>query len=325
MAQFQIEYNTKERGLPTLFQYQYFTIGAKSRKSWDYEHLDEYLLEYTLGIAATVLTEYAANPVVSSLLKELDEVESKFVVSRNDAARYTGKKQYIKCRIPVFVLQRMKKLFVSTLVHDAAGLELPEQAAESMEFLFDTDKKTVTVTKLKLYEPENDPYFQFARNAAASLSVEAIGLDQYTIGNSDGKVKDFYDHVQMSGWKAKRELEKETAIEDKPGIYMLYDANANTFYVGKAIRLKSRIKQHADDPNGNDPIPNFTHYRYSVISGEYYEFLYLIENAAIHDAAWLLEMPAAKRFKPALVKLPAGADLNTCKMVNNVEHQTRKQ
>lgn len=35
---------------------------------------------------------------------------------------------------------------------------------------------------------------------------------------------------------------------------------------------------------GNDPIPDFTHYRYSVISGEHYEFLYLIENAAIHDA-----------------------------------------
>ena len=39
--------------------------------------------------------------------------------------------------------------------------------------------------------------------------------------------------------------------------------------------------QHEKNINGNDPIPEFTHYRYTVISYEYYEFLYLIENAAL--------------------------------------------
>jgi hypothetical protein len=78
---------------------------------------------------------------------------------------------------------------------------------------------------------------------------------------------------------------------------------------------------------GNDPIPSFTHYRYSVISGEYYEFLYLIENAAIHDAAWILNMPKATKFTPSLAEecSKIGISLNDCKLVNTQDHQTRRQ
>lgn len=82
--------------------------------------------------------------------------------------------------------------------------------------------------------------------------------------------------------------------------------------------------------NPNDSIPNFTHYRYTVISYEYYEFLYLIENAAIHDIAWILNMPDAKRCTPSLSEkikktIDSNIKLEDCTMVNNLEYQTKQQ
>ena len=322
MAIFEINYNTAKRGLPTLFKHRYFTVDASQRKTWDYEHLDQYLQTYKLCIDEKLMAQYSEDKTVSMILKDLKDSESEFAVSRNEADRYIGENQYIKCRISVFVLQHLKTLFVSTLVYADAKLQMPVE--ESVNFLFNTEAKTVTITSLTLYQPLDDPFFTYARNAAASLSVKAIGLETYSIDKSDD-VKDFYDRTMMSGWKERKQLQQESSIIDKPGIYMLYDTNANTYYVGKAIRLQERIQQHANNQSLNEPIPNFTHYRYSVISGEYYEFLYLIENAAIHDAAWLLDMPNAKKYKPCLVKKLKEVDLNNCKIVNRLEHQTRKQ
>lgn len=319
MATFEINFNTAERGLPTLFKHRYFTVDASQREKWDYENLDQYLQSYKLCVDKRVMAEYSEDKTVGTALKELEDSESEFVVSRGKSERYGGTNQYIKCRIPVFVLHRLKTLFVSTLVHIDANLKIPE---ESVTFLFDTEAKTVTIIALTMDRPLDNPFFVYARNAVAALSVEAIGLDQYSI-SAGSDVQDFYDRSRMSGWRERGQLRKEASIVDKPGIYMLYDAQANTYYVGKAIRLQERIAQHASNPN--DPIQNFTHYRYSVISGEYYEFLYLIENAAIHDAAWLLDMPSAQKYKPSLTKKLKEADLNHCKMVNRVEHQTRKQ
>jgi len=50
VGKYTIEYNTKERGLPTLFKYQYFTINVDERKNWDYENLPHYLGKYSLKI-----------------------------------------------------------------------------------------------------------------------------------------------------------------------------------------------------------------------------------------------------------------------------------
>lgn len=210
---------------------------------------------------------------------------------------------------------------MSTIVYQAQGVKIPQY--ETIQFTFDTnDGGTVNITDLDVYVPDNNPFYQYAKNAVSSLSVEAIGLKQFSI-EKDNKVKDFYNLIQTTKWKKVALLDKETGIDDKAGVYMLYDENENIFYVGKAIKLKSRIIQHKKNANGNDPIPNFTHYRYSVISGEYYEFLYLIENAAIHDCAWLLDMPKAQKFTPSLAK--SGYGIDKCKMVNTAEHQTRTQ
>ncbi|MCY6356208.1 GIY-YIG nuclease family protein [Clostridium sp. ZS2-4] len=318
MAVFCVNYVMSERGLPTLFQYQYFTVDKKQRNNWDYKKLEQYLTKYKLCIDDSVIEAYKNNAIVLETLEELKEVDSYFIVSNNKGDRYQDEKQYIKCRIPLYVLKCMKKLFISTLVYDASKMEMPEK--ESIHFTFDTDSKTVTVMNLYLYEPKGNPYFTYARNAASSISVEAIGLDQYSVEKSK-EIKDFYDRTQMSAWKELKQLENDKSIVDKAGVYMLYDINKNTFYVGKAKNLGNRILQHRLNPN--DPIPDFTHYRYSVISGEYYEFLYLIENSAIHDIAWIIDMPAAKKYTPSLSKKIN--NINDCKMVNTTEHQTRKQ
>ena len=177
-----------------------------------------------------------------------------------------------------------------------------------------------------MYEPKNNPYFDYARNAVNTLSVEAIGIGDYSI--SEDKVKDFYNWNSISGWKERKTImaaKGEESLEGKAGIYMLYDAVANTFYAGKARNLRERIIQHAKNVVGNDPIPDFTHYRYSLINMEYYELLYLIENAAIHDCAMILDMPKASKLNKALVNVSkkAGAPLETCKIVNTHERQRK--
>ena len=117
----------------------------------------------------------------------------------------------------------------------------------------------------------------------------------------------------------------EESLEGKAGIYMLYDINSNKFYVGKAKNLRERIIQHAKNIVGNDPIPDFTHYRYSLINMEYYELLYLIENAAIHDCAMILNMPKASKFNKPLIHVAkkASLSLENCEMVNTHERQRK--
>ncbi len=320
MAIFELKYNTNEKGLSTLFKYQYFTVDAKERKNWDYSdsNLTQYMGDYKLCIDESLINKYKDNEAVIEILNELTNVDLYFNISRNMAERYFGEKQYIRCRVEYAFLCCLKKLFISTLVYSSIGQKTPE--AESMKFCFDSDAKTVTMSELNLYEPVDNPYFIYARNAVNTLSVEAIGLKQYVSGE-EKEIKDFYDRSRMSKWKERKHLEKDSVISDKAGIYMLYDQNRNHFYVGKAIKLQERMLHHAQ--NASDPIQNFTHYRYSVISGEYYEFLYLIENAAIHDTAWILDMPKAKLYKPSMGTICK--NLNECEMVNTHEHQTKKQ
>lgn len=322
VAIFTVKYDMKKRGLSTLFKHKILTILAEERGNWDYDNLSKYLIDYKFDISPAVMQKYQNDQEVKEILGEMLKDTCFFTIDNNKSKRYCGENQYIKCIIPVYILSFLKKLFISTLVYKAQKMKIPQ--GEAVEFEFDTNKKIVLLSDLQLYKPLNNPFFEYARNAASSMSVEAIGLENYSFDKSEG-VKDFYNVKLMSKWKEVNYLEKEKAIDDKPGVYMLYDENNNTFYVGKAIKLKERIIQH--QKNINDPIPNFTHYRYSVISGEYYEFLFLIENAAIHDSAWILDMPKATNYTPALAEKCSGKgkSLNDCLMVNTQEHQTRKQ
>ena len=64
--------------------------------------------------------------------------------------------------------------------------------------------------------------------------------------------------------------------ECKNVIYMLYDENSQSFYVGKADDLKTRLVQH--QKKNTDPIKNFTHFRYTLLNEEYAQYIYYIEN-----------------------------------------------
>lgn len=322
MSKFTVKYDMDSRGLTTLFSHRLFTINEKARKDWDYEQLESYLISYKLGVSDSLKDRLKGSKVMDILNEMLDQ-ESEFVVKRNKGQRYSGTKQYIKCQVPIYVLDYLKKIFVSTLVYSANKMETKIPQAESITFEFDKDAGKVTITELQLYEPEDNPYYVYARNAVSTLSVEAVGLEQYSISNTD-KVEDFYDWNKVSKWKEREFSGKgnENDIPGQPGVYMLYDAKSNEFYVGKAKDLKQRILQHAKNTQGNDPIPNFTHYRYSVINLEYLQFLYLIENASIHDCAWLLDMPKANKFTPALSK-KIKKSLNDCKVVNTLERQRK--
>lgn len=314
---FTVYYDMAKRGLSTLFKHQYITVDDRQRKNWDYKNLQQYLTEYQVHVSNSVFQRYQDSLSVIERLKDLEDSKSSFVVDRNKGDRYTGTYQYIRCRVPMYVLNIFKNLFISTLVYDAEKKPIPQ--GESITFEFDTQNYTVYIVDISLYQPSNNPYFCYARNAVSTLSVEAIGLNQYTIERNK-EISDFYDRRKMSPWKERSKLEKEDALKNKAGVYMLFDENTNQIYVGKAIDLQTRIRQHGENPR--DPAYGFTHYRYSVISGEYYELLYLIENAAIHDLAWIIDMPTAKHYTPSLSKK---FSLTNCKLVNNVEHQTRKQ
>lgn len=155
------------------------------------------------------------------------------------------------------------------------------------------------------------------------MSPEAIGLDDYQ--SKKHAIRDFYDSTKMTAWRERAKLDLEDRISDRPGVYMLFDKATNSLYIGKGVRVVDRILQHTK--NGNDRISSFTHYRYSSISEEYLEFLYLIENASIHDIAWIIKMPAAKKYKRSLSEKQdaLGLSIQNCTLINTVEHQTRKQ
>ena len=95
MNKFKIEYDMGDRGLTTLFKHQYFTIDAKERKNWDYEHLNDYMGEYKIYISSNVENKFEKNESIGSALKDLSKSESKLEISNNKSERYAGKKQYI--------------------------------------------------------------------------------------------------------------------------------------------------------------------------------------------------------------------------------------
>ena len=310
----------EDRGIPTLFKYQYFTVDAKERQNWNYNNLDAYLCEYSIQISEELKKKFESNNFISTVLDEIEKSSAKFKITRNESERYYGEKQYIKCRISKYILKQFKKIFISTLVYESEKMKIPE--SEAIVFEFDNVKKTVTIIDITVYQPKDNPFFKYARNAVDSLSVEAVGLEKYSVEKKK-EIRDFYDRSQMTPWKERKYLKDESEVANRAGVYMLYNENENTFYIGKAGQLKNRMLQHAEKQD--DCIHSFTHYRYSVISSEYYGLLYLIENAAIHDFAWVLDMPSAKKYTPSLVKKVKAVDLSKCRMVNTVEHQTRRQ
>lgn len=308
---------TPQNSSKLLFNYRYISVNKTISDRIGIERLEHYLGKYRLCVSENVVEKFRKTGHYE-LLEELNSGEE-VMEMMNPAHTY---KLYMRCLLSVKTVNILKKLFVSTLVYNAEKMKCP--LTESITIEFDVEKRTATISDLSLYMPRNDPFYRYARNAASILSTEAIGLDGYC-SEKTHKIKNFYDSSKMTPWKAYEYLEREKNISDMPGIYMLYDSASNEVYIGKAKRLKERIEQHTKTPS--DYMCNFTHYRYSAICDEYFEFLYLIENAAIHDAAQIVEMTNAKNYTSSLASLvkKTGNSLDECRLVNRVECQTKKQ
>ena len=105
---FTVNYDMKERGLSTLFLYQYFTVDYQQRKNWDYKNLQQYLAKYRLHISESVRERYKKSHSVYEQLNDLEDSDSSFAVDHNNGIRYKGKKQNIRCRVPMNVVNIFK-------------------------------------------------------------------------------------------------------------------------------------------------------------------------------------------------------------------------
>ena len=304
-----------------------FTIPTAIHSQWGTDY-SPYLTSYQLVIDAPVLTDTRLSKNSREILKEMQACQNhKFTININQGHN-TPKNKVVYCSFELELLEYFKRLFICTIVYNDTNKEMPEHQHETLDFIFDTAQHTVTLTSVHVFEPD-DPFYSYVRNAVRTLSVDAVMQPEQQYD----KVKDFYYWDGISGWKKREELiddqlkptEASAALDSKTGIYMLYNATKNEFYVGKARDLRARIIQHAQNIGGNDPIPDFTHYRYSLINMEYYEFLYLIENAAIHDCAMILNMPKAVKLKKSLANVAAKikTTLDGCKIVNTHERQRK--
>ncbi len=308
---------TPKNSAKLFFGYRYITINKSISDQIGADSIDGFLGKYQIRVDEKVLNEYADSQQYE-LLQSLN-CEDDYMEMMHPSHPYN---LYMRCLLSLKSISIFKKLFVSTMVYMSEGMKCPIN--ESVTILFDRETRTATITSLVLYTPENNPFYKYTRNAVSMLSAESIGLDGYK-KQKEHKIKNFYDTSKMTQWKAYGYLEREKKISDMPGIYMLYDSATNEVYIGKAKRLKERIEQHRKAPN--DYMCNFTHYRYTAVCDEYFEFLYLIENAAIHDVAQIVDMTNAKNYTSSLAKLVAktGNSLDSCHLVNRVECQTKKQ
>lgn len=303
---FKITYRMDGKSLKTLFHHKRFTIPGKLYKQLDF-HIMDCKGTYNLRISENV-----KNQKDEEVLEILNSIDLKANI---EITVSTAKNRYYVVRgaIDHLLLHAIKKLFISTIAYAKVGTQIPK--IESIEFTFDCLNKQVLISSLELYQPYDNPYFIYSRN---TLSIENIGIGNFKTKN-DSERRNFYEQGKISVWKSVNKIDQEQELLGLPGIYMLFNSDNQYFYVGKSQNLLQRIKQHLD--NQADPCYGSTHYRYSVIQSEYYEMLDLIENAAIHDIAWIMDMPKAKTYKPGLSTI---ANIEKCKMINKIERQTKR-
>lgn len=256
--------------------------------------------------------------------------------------RINESRSTMKCKFPPRAFEYLSALFVGSSVnfrdillaegHDKVRKKGDHKNAivwfdenkESFTLTIDAGKMTATLTDISLYADENNPFLEYARNAMIQTSYSKVmGLEK----KGEEKERDFY--CSYKEWMPVNELRKIKKGEVKNVIYMLYDANEGNgkpkFYVGRADDLKERLEGH--QKKVDDPIPNFTHFRYSIIDEQYSEYSYFIEDAAIHDCAAILEMVKRRNYKKSLQKcINEGmikGNMSDVVMVNTAESQAR--
>lgn len=214
----------------------------------------------------------------------------------------------------------LQQLFISTLAYEECGMDWPDgQEKEHFVIEFDTQNKTAKLVSICIYNPD-DPYNKYIRK-----SLRIVRKFNETKASKDDLIN-YYIDDKITAWCRFDEEEFESYLksdDNRAGIYMLYDSQNGYFYVGKAEYVFKRMKEHK---KSEELIKDFDYYRYSLIDPYYYDDIFFIENAAIHDCAMILNMIANKDYedKSLSVSLPDGKDIKEIHMVNSVKKQTKR-
>ncbi len=290
-------------------------------------------LELKFYVDEALIEKY--NGVIGDALRKLqDECAGKSDV----VFQYRVKNNSIlKCKFPARAYECLMPIFVASAVNyrdillNKGGIKkdikrqhkdiLPWFIDQNEGFTIEFDQEKAVLTDITIYDPEGkDPFVEYSRRAMLQTSYRSVlGME---FGNEDDtKLRDFYSTIH--GWSLVKELNKIKPGDVKNVIYMLYDENSYGFYVGRADDLRVRLDGHRN--KADDPIPNFTHFRYSIIDDQYIDYSYYIEDAAIHDCAAVLEMDKRRKLKSSLQNAiktqKAQGDLNKVHMVNTAESQ----
>lgn len=306
---FHLQHSFK-KGNPTFFQYYYFKIPAEISKNLPLDEFTE--IPLVVKVAADLYIKYQDNAPITALLKEINQ--NNYQISIKHPKDPTG--NYFRFYMPFGLVSIFKRIFFSSLVYYG---NCPQE--ESVDFDIDLSVNCVHLSDMSIYEPQNNQYYSYLRTVVENN--ECVLTPTYTSSKKEEKIRNYYDDKYMSKWKPRSRLSSEIKIDSLPGIYMLYNSNSKELYVGKAKYLKKRIEQHGLDPK--DPMSHYTHYRYTVIHKEYYDHLYLIENTAIHDLAWIIEMPKSTRYIGSLQKSFPDIEFQSLKLKNSVDFQTKIQ
>ena len=253
-----------------------------------------------------------------------DDTEKEYLSDKGIAKHKKIKPQY-NYYITIFskgLSGLLQQLFISTLVYAECGEKWPEGIdKESFVFQFDTKLKKATLLDINIYNPDN-PFNKYMRK---SMSVVRRHTFQET-KNDDVDIIDYYIDNKITPWYTydEKEFEEQMKREDNTlGVYMLYDSQKGYFYIGKAEKVYTRMQQHR---YSNEVINKFDYYRYSLVEPIYYEDIFLIENAAIHDCAMIFNMKNNLDYRENTISLilPEGKDIKEVTMLNSVKKQTKR-
>ncbi|MBR6872047.1 MAG: GIY-YIG nuclease family protein [Ruminococcus sp.] len=233
---------------------------------------------------------------------------------------------YLNLEIPVLLKKAFRKLFLNSYLCLEQNVRPKEYDAFTLNIIDDRDStgainRKLILTGLDLAVPPAEIMTKYLRGTH-------VALKQKSSTPSGDKPINYYDRENgVTGWMdvASNPINE---ITEEAGIYMLFDSVKNHLYVGKALNLRTRIKQHKDNKKGDDPIPDFDYYRYSTIDGNRLAEQLILENTAIHDLAMIFQIDSSsatgcyRDLALNIMDLFKNIPLGDIKLVNRQEQQT---
>jgi hypothetical protein len=147
-----------------------------------------------------------------------------------------------------------------------------EQSIPFWEFLDIEFDKTQRLFRFVAYYRQQPSFPHLFKRLIGSPALRKVGDE------IEGKA---HVRIYKQDWKARPELEFELGAQNV--IYMLIDTKEKRFYIGEAADLIKRLTQ------AHSSIPNWTHFRYSVLPLELAPYRIALERMLIRDFAAVLK------------------------------------